>query len=234
MTGRDAADAADPVAPPPPVAAFDFDGTLTDGGSVWAFLSAVAGRRRVVAAAARHLPSLVAAALFGGRHADDAKERLFEAALGGRPAAVVEAEAERFGRDHFRRHARADVRERLEAHRRLGHRLVIVSASPELYLRPVAAELGVDGLIATALEVDGDGRLTGRYAGANCRGAEKARRVAEWIGASTDPPVLWVYGNSAGDRDLLARATVGVDVGRLGRFGRLRHFTRLVDAPPAG
>ena len=31
----------------PDIAAFDFDGTLTDGGSVFTFLSAVAGRRAV-------------------------------------------------------------------------------------------------------------------------------------------------------------------------------------------
>jgi hypothetical protein len=41
--------------------------------------------------------------------------------------------------------------------------------------------------------------------------------------------VLWAYGNSAGDRPLLAGADVGVDVGRLGPMGKLRAFRRLRD-----
>jgi hypothetical protein len=44
-------------------------------------------------------------------------------------------------------------------------------------------------------------------------------------------PLLWAYGNSAGDRQLLAGADVGVDVGRLGRFGKLRGFPRLGEVP---
>ena len=40
-------------------------------------------------------------------------------------------------------------------------------------------------------------------------------------------PFLWAYGNSAGDRELLEAADIGVDAGRLGRFGKLRRFRRL-------
>jgi hypothetical protein len=38
---------------------------------------------------------------------------------------------------------------------------------------------------------------------------------------------LWAYGNSRGDLRLLEAADHGVDVGRLGHFGRLRRFPRL-------
>ena len=38
------------------VAAFDFDGTLTNGGSVFDFLTAVSGRGRVLRASASLLP----------------------------------------------------------------------------------------------------------------------------------------------------------------------------------
>jgi phosphatidylglycerophosphatase C len=224
------------------VAAFDFDGTLTHGGSVWQFLVALRGRRPVLAAAVGLFGPLVGAALFGGGHADDAKEALFRRTLAGLPASEATTTAAAFGLAHYRRHARADVRRRLEWHRARGHRLVIVSASPEIYLVPVGHELGVDAVVATRLAVDADGRLTGGYDGANCRGPEKIARVRRWMetqmdeagdptGATTIAPVLWAYGNSKGDRQLLGGADVGVDVGRLGLLGALRHFPRLSDRP---
>ena len=47
--------------------------------------------------------------------------------------------------------------------------------------------------------------------------------------AELDRPFLWAYGNSAGDRQMLAAADIGVDTGRLGRLGKLRRFRRLGD-----
>ena len=67
--------------------------------------------------------------------------------------------------------------------------------------------------------------MTGRYEGANCRGEEKVRRLRGWIDGREEAPArLWAYGNSRGDLRMLAAADVGVNVGRLGRLGRLRAF----------
>jgi phosphatidylglycerophosphatase C len=217
------------------VAAFDFDGTLTRGGSVWPFLVAQCGWRRVVVAAFVLSGRLALAAVLGGHHADDAKEALFRRTLAGIEVDTLAARAAVFGRQHYGGHARADVRDRLEWHRARGHRLVIVSASLDCYLETVGEELGVDAVVATRLAVGPDGRLTGGYEGRNCRGPEKLARVQRWMatttGASAITPVLWAYGNSDGDRQLLAAADVGVDAGRLGRFGALRRFRRLSKLP---
>jgi phosphatidylglycerophosphatase C len=229
------------------VAAFDFDGTLTRGGSVWKFLTALCGRDAVVSAGIRLLPQLVRAALFGGSAADVAKEALFVRTLAGRPATDVAQRAAAFGVAHYRRRGRTKVRARLDWHRRQGHRVVVVSASPEYYVRAAAAEIGVDDVVATQLEVDRQGNLTGRFHGPNCRGPEKLARLEQWMETSSDTgldgvgahngaagaeaphPYLWAYGNSAGDLEMLEAADIGVDAGRLGRFGRLRQFRRLGD-----
>jgi phosphatidylglycerophosphatase C len=223
------------------VAAFDFDGTLTRGGSVWKFLTALCGRDAVLSAGIRLLPKLVRAALFGGSAADAAKEALFVRTLAGRPATDVAQRAAAFGVAHYRRRGRTKVRARLDWHRRQGHRVVVVSASPEYYVRAAAAEIGVDDVVATRLEVDRQGNLTGHFHGPNCRGAEKLARLEQWMGTSTDTaadggratdsqhPYLWAYGNSAGDFEMLEAADIGVDAGRLGRFGKLRRFRRLGD-----
>jgi phosphatidylglycerophosphatase C len=110
------------------------------------------------------------------------------------------------------------MRRRLEWHRRAGHRLVIVSASPTIYLETAGRLLGVDAVLATELEVDGNGRLTGRLSRPNCRGAEKALRLQAWLESagrapSGRPRELWAYGDSAGDGEMLALADVAVWVG---------------------
>ncbi len=221
----------------PAVAVFDFDGTLTDGGSVVPFLVRARGVAPVALALLFDLPRLVRAAVVGGKAADDAKEALFGRLLTGFPAADLDRLGAEFARTQLSRHLRADTRERLAWHRGQGHRVVVVSASPECYVRPAAALLGADAALATRLQVGGGDLLTGRYEGRNCRGAEKYARLVEWLrteGVGPPRPVLWAYGNSRGDRRLLEAADHGVDAGRLGRLGRLRRYPRLqhVARPP--
>jgi phosphatidylglycerophosphatase C len=220
----------------PTVAAFDFDGTLTVGGSMVPFLVELRGRAPVSAAIAHGLPQLARGAVIGGTAADEAKEALFMRLLAGLPIAEVERVGAEFAHEHLRRRLRSDTRERLEWHRKQGHYVVVVSASPECYIRPAAELLGANAALGTRLAVGGD-LLTGRYEGKNCRGSEKYARVMGWIraqGLGPAQPVLWAYGNSRGDRRLLEAADHGVDASRLGRFGRLRHHPRLADVARVG
>ena len=56
----------------------------------------------------------------------------------------------------------------------------------------------------------------------------RTRRLRIWIEESgAAPDRLWCYGNSRGDLTMLRAADVGVNVGRLGRFGSLRAFPGL-------
>jgi HAD superfamily hydrolase (TIGR01490 family) len=233
---RSTDDTANGERPPdrPTVAAFDFDGTLTNAGSVFPFLVSVRGLIPVLRAVLALSPSLVHAAVVGGSTADDVKERLFTRLLAGMPSEELNRRAAAFAQRHLRHHLREDMRRRLEWHRSQGHYTVIVSASPECYVSPAGSELGVDGVVATRLATGGGGLLTGGYEGKNCRGSEKyarlvghLRAVGPSLGGSGEQPILWAYGNSRGDLRLLEAADYGVDVGRLGRFGRLRRFPRL-------
>ncbi len=212
------------------IAAFDFDGTLTDGGSVFGFLTAVAGHRSVLSASLALSPRLIHAALAGGSAADTTKELLFERVLAGIDAGHLQRVATVFAEEHLAGHLRADVRDRLEWHRGRGDKVVIVSASPEAYVKVIGDRLAADAVIATRLEVGADGRMTGRYQGANCRGQEKLRRLRQWIDDSgAAPEKLWAYGNSRGDLRMLEAADLGVNVGRLGPIGRLRSFPGLTE-----
>ena len=133
----------------------------------------------------------------------------------------------------------------LDWHRTQGHRLVIVSASFGAYLRPIAERLRFDAVLATELEVGPDGRLTGRIAGANVRGAEKARRLDAWLDGAPRR-IVWAYGDSSGDRELLGagrprRAASGAGraasteyrfrtTERAGRSGSLARMSEFLDA----
>lgn len=215
----------------PVVAAFDLDGTLTEGGSVVKWLRHVAGNTLTYRAILGHLPSLGYGALKSGTAADTAKESLFRRTLQGRSLGDVAAASADFAHHHVAKELRPHVRVRLAHHLEQGHRVVLVSASPELYVGVIASFLGAHGFVGTRLAVDPMGRLTGGYLGNNCRGEEKLRRLNEWIDehqVDGERPEIYAYGNSRGDRRMLAGADHAFDCGKLGRFGALRRFSRLV------
>jgi phosphatidylglycerophosphatase C len=222
-------------APRPVVAAFDLDGTLTADGSVFKWLRRVAGSARVLRSTTLRCFTLAWGGLRSGDAADRVKERLFSALLAGRAEGAVRERSRDFGLEHLARAGRDDVIDRLRWHVSEGHHVVVVSASPELYVEVIAAALGAHGAVATRLATDPLGRLTGGYLGRNCRGDEKLRRLQLWVRdrGVVDEYELHAYGNSRGDRRMLAAADVAVDCGHLGRLGALGRFTRLrsLDAP---
>ncbi|HUV58464.1 MAG TPA: HAD-IB family hydrolase [Acidimicrobiales bacterium] len=213
----------------PVVAAFDLDGTLTEGGSVFPWLRHIAGSASTYQRVLRLIGPLSIGAIRSGRWADNAKERLFHGLLAGRALDDVLEESRTFALGHLAHEGRADVLARLEWHLAQGHDVVIVSASPQIYVEVIAEALGATAGLGTRLGVDPRGTLTGSYLGRNCRGREKMRRLEEWIGARgyLIPPTVYAYGNSRGDRRLLSGATYPFDAGKLGRVGALRKFPRL-------
>lgn len=189
--------------PLPVVAAFDLDGTLTTRDCVTPFLRRLAARGLVRQALAHPLAFATAAA----RRDRDRLKELATHALAGLDAAVVAAQGIAFAREVRGGWMRDDTLARLDRHRALGHTIVIVSASYETYVAPLGALLRVDGVLCTRLEQDGAGRLTGRLDGPNCRGPEKERRLRAWLTErSLADAALWAYGDSDGDRELLAMA----------------------------
>ncbi|HXC18530.1 MAG TPA: HAD-IB family hydrolase [Acidimicrobiales bacterium] len=216
----------------PVVAAFDLDGTLTEGGSVFPWLKSIAGRGRTWRAAISLALPLAVGAIRSSRWADNAKERLFVKLLAGIDEQTVKEKSRTFAAEHLEHEGRALLLARLDWHRQQGHDVVLVSASPQLYVDVMTEQLGANGGLGTRLAVDPRGRLTGGYLGKNCRGTEKLRRLDVWIAQRhyPTPPVVFAYGNSRGDRRLLSGATHPFNVGRLGVFGSLRRFPRLRSA----
>lgn len=186
------------------VAAFDFDGTISRRDTLGPFLARVAGLGAFLSTMAVRSPRFGAVVL-GRTDRDAEKEAVIARLLGGRTAASIAA-AGRVYADHLwnRRSFRPEMLARLAWHRAEGHDIVIVSASLDSYLIPLAPYLGVHHVMSCSLETDDDGIVTGRLMGPNVRGTEKARRLQAWLGS--EPAELWAYGDSSGDDDLLAMA----------------------------
>jgi phosphatidylglycerophosphatase C len=213
----------------PTVAAFDLDGTLTEGGSVFKWLGHLSGSRRLYQKVLPLAGPLLVGAVRSGASADRAKERLFRSLLAGKDLEEVRELSRQFALEHLAREGRPQLLARLNWHLEQKHDVVIVSASPQIYVEDVAQALEAQGAVGTRLAVDPLGKLTGGYLGKNCRGAEKLRRLNEWIDERdfTVEPVIYAYGNSRGDKRLLSGATHPYNAGHLGLLGSLRSFPRL-------
>ena len=214
----------------PTVAAFDFDGTLSRRDSLLPFLVFVRGTAATAQAVAAEGPRFVRV-LRGTASRHETKEALLTRLLAGADAGQLAESGQAFAERLVARGLRPAMRRRLQWHRRAGHRVVIVSASPALYLETAGRRLGVDAVLATELEVDADGRLTGKLSGPNVRGREKAARLRAWLDSSGPERTgqttqLWAYGDSPGDAEMLALADVAVWVGWRRRLPRHPGRTR--------
>jgi len=188
----------------PMVAAFDFDGTLTWIDTLPFFLIYLAGPIRFLFTITPMIPTLLR---FWANPAsyDASKRKIVRRFLSGMSAQRAAWAGRRFAERVLPKLIRSNVLSQLQEHLKKGHRCIIISASPELYLTPYAEQLGVQDVIATAFEIDAEGRLSGELAGNNCYGEEKATRLAALLGDRRQYR-LTAYGNSPGDIPLLKMA----------------------------
>ncbi len=209
----------EPAGVPVGLAAWDFDGTITQRDTLMGFLAYVAGRRALSAVAARRIVAL-GRGLRDDATRDRAKERVVGDLLAGRSLQDLESAGQRYA-ELLPEQFRPEALERIRWHAEQGHSQVIVSASLVYYLRPVAERLGLDAVIGVELAMDDRGVCTGEFAAPNVRGEQKAVRLRAWLderGLGDDArPELWAYGNSSGDDALLAMADHPTWMGRRAR-----------------
>ncbi len=95
------------------------------------------------------------------------------------------------------------ARELIAKHRRAGDTLVIATSTNDFITEPIAAELGVDNLIASEAEVV-NGRFTGRVLGTPSYRMGKVERLRAWMAQHEETLVgSWCYSDSHNDIPLL-------------------------------
>ena len=133
-----------------------------------------------------------------------AKERLFSYFFKGIPEFAFQELGRQFATE-IEKDVRPDVLAALRRRKAEGSRVYVVSASIEDWVAPWCLSAGADEVLATRAEIGADKRLTGRFSTANCYGAEKVKRLLERE-PERDSYELYAYGDSPGDKELLALA----------------------------
>lgn len=99
----------------------------------------------------------------------------------------------------------AEARTLIETHRQAGHIVVIISASAEELVRPIAAELGIEHFVATRL-----GKAKGKFDGSvefYCKGDNKAAAMRTFAAKhNIDLERSYAYSDSATDQPMLEAA----------------------------
>jgi phosphatidylglycerophosphatase C len=187
------------------VALFDLDGTLTWHDTLFLFLMSFLRRYPARTLALWRLPFALGSFLIRNHDRGLLKSRVIRMVMGGATRSVVDACADSLvgslGPHHRFRPAALAA---LEAHRAAGDHLVLLSASPDLYVPRIGRSLGFERTLCTEIEWRGD-RLVGTLKTANRRGAEKLRCLA-WLRTQYPDLPIVAYGNSASDLDHMQHA----------------------------
>lgn len=184
------------------LALFDFDGTITTREMLPDFMHLAVPPRRLAWGKLLLAPLIVGYKL-GLVNGITTRAAIVRFGFSGVALDQVQAHGLGFAAGVLPGVLRAEAMDRIAWHRLQGDTIVVVSGGFDIYLEQWCREQGIE-LICSALE-HRDGRLTGRYQGAQCVLEEKARRVRERY-VLADYGRIYAYGDTAEDLPLLALA----------------------------
>jgi len=188
------------------IAAFDFDGTITTKDTFVEIIWFAKGSLALWMGFALFAPLLVAYKL--NLYPNwKIKQHLFSFFFKGMKLVDFNQLCNNFC-ENSEKIIRPKAKEAIKNHLQKNDQIVIVSASIENWIQPFAHELGISNILCTKLEVDNKQCLTGRFASANCHGQEKVKRLSLEYPNRHDY-YLVAYGDSKGDKELLAYADKG-------------------------
>lgn len=119
---------------------------------------------------------------------------------------LTEKELEEFYNKILLKKINPEVMKRLNYHKEQGCRILLVSASPEVYLQYFKKNSSIDAIIGTKLEII-DGKYTNKINGENCKGIEKFNRIKEYLNENNleiDFNNSFGYSDSLTDKPMLS------------------------------
>ena len=201
------------------LAIFDLDGTITRHDTLWPYIRGYLWRRP---GRWWRLPlclAPLAAFAVGALDRGALKGAIIRLSLGGASRAELEDWSREYTDRLLQRGLYAEALTCIAAHRRMQSHLVLLSASPDLYVPTIASALGFDECVCTQLRWRADGTLDGALSSVNRRGPEKTRCVQSLL-AGRQPQRSHAYGNSRADLGHLRLVSAGCYVN-----GPARHLT---------
>lgn len=199
------------AAPPPSgldpaMAAFDFDGTLLNGDTLLILHRLARGPLAMAIDGLALIPAALAWKS-GARSTRWFKQAYLRRVIAAIPRKQRPNLLQQRLPEALVARLRPEAIARLEEHRRAGHRLVVISASPRQLLQPLADRLGLALIATETSDLRRHSRAEPlRILSANCKGPEKVTRLEAFLGHRPVPALLHAYGDSRGDRELLQAA----------------------------
>jgi phosphatidylglycerophosphatase C len=185
------------------IAFFDFDGTITtkdtllevikfQKGKIAFYTGFLLNTRWLIGYKLNLIPN------------DQAKQKILTYFFAGTDEWVFQEKCDLFADRKLPELIRPAALTEIEQLRALGFELVVISASAGNWIRNWTNRLSLK-LIATKLEVK-NGLITGGIEGKNCHGEQKVACIREKWNLS-EYKEIFVYGDSSGDKPMLALAT---------------------------
>lgn len=206
---------------------FDLDGTLLPGDSDHAFGEFVVRRGWADGDAFRRRNDAFYDDYVAGRLDIDAYADFATAPWRTRSADELARAVDEFLHDVVRPMLRPAALALVQSHREAGDLLAVVTATNDFVTRPIAGLLGIDTLIATDLQRDGEGRVTGAIAGVPAFREGKVVRVQAWLASRgqclRDFDRCTFYSDSTNDLPLLERVTHPVATNPGAALERIAH-----------
>ncbi|MFV0331866.1 MAG: HAD-IB family hydrolase [Dysgonomonas sp.] len=181
------------------IAAFDFDGTITNKDTLFDFIHFYFGMPRMILGVILLSPVLILFKL-GFIKNNKAKQILFSYFFKGKKIDDFDDVCQKYSA-RVGEILRPKAIDEIKEHQQEGHLVIIDSASICNWIAPWAKQMGVLEVIGTRIEIE-NGIITGKFFGENCYGQEKVRRLLE-LYPNRDTYELYAYGDSSGDKELL-------------------------------
>jgi len=184
------------------LALFDFDGTITTDDSLISFIRFAMGDSKFLVGMVILSPMLVAykLKLIANYRA---KEYMLSYFFKGMSKEKFMQLTREYSLKHIDSIVRPKAIQKIAWHKEQGHKIVVVSASIECWLKSWCDKNNLN-LIGTKMQMQ-NAKVTGLFASKNCYGIEKVNRIKELYNLN-EYDYIYAYGDSSGDRELLELA----------------------------
>ncbi|RXK85328.1 HAD family hydrolase [Filimonas effusa] len=186
--------------------AFDFDGTITNKDTFLSFIRFVKGNKAFYLGFAKHILPIIGfkAGLYPNWKA---KQLVFSHFFKGMNYQEFQEYGNKFSIE-IEKMIRPAAREAIRTAVREADAVYVITASVEDWVKPWCNQNGISLVLGTTVEVDADGKLTGRFSCANCYGQEKVNRLL-LKEPDRSSYTLQSFGDSKGDKQLIAFSDEG-------------------------
>lgn len=186
------------------IAFFDFDGTITNRDIFWDFLFYRLKNGLSLLKLLQGFPVFVSYSLKLMNN-EKAKQLIFDKLFGAESVDFFQNSVQNYYKTSFSRRIRKDALTKILWHKNSMHQIYLVSANFDLIVQQFANEQGID-FLSTELAIQ-DNILTGKFKTPNCYGEEKVKRINIAVPNLNSFEKIYAYGDSKGDREMLALAT---------------------------